>query len=162
MKKLLKYVALAIALIACACNDDDNPAPDPGFAVNYANIAGVWQLTEWNGEPVNDTRYCYMIITRKADEETGRRPMEVYQNLDSSKSRYLTSTYELTEDEDLGVVISGLYDHSSGFWNRDYIVGDLTAGSMVWTVTDDPADVSVYTRCEAVPEDILNGTRALE
>lgn len=160
---IFSYVALMLAVTLCACSDDDERVkPDANLPVNYASIAGIWQLATWNGAEMNDECYLYMIIDRKADDQSGRRAFQTYQNIDSSKSRHLTSTYELTDDEDRGVIISGMYDHSAGFWNSEYFITDLSGDTMTWTVTDDDSDRSVYIRCEAIPEDILNGTRALE
>lgn len=162
MKKFFEYVAILVLSVAflSACNDDE-PVPGPqDIPVNYANISGTWRLAEWNGEQMDDKRYLYMVIERRPDEETGLRKIELYQNIDSSKSRHLTGTYELEEDEDLGTIIRGIYDHSSGFWNNSYIINGLTDGQMVWTVEEDASDVSVYIRCQEIPEDILNGTRA--
>lgn len=160
-RPIIKSMVMAVALVFCACTDDNEPAPPATLPVNYANISGIWRLAEWNGEQMDDTRYLYMTIGRKADDQTGRRPLDIFQNIDSNKSRHLTSTYELILDEDLGIIIKGLYDHSSGFWNRDYIISGLSGDRMTWTVTDDSSDVSKYVRCDAIPEDILNGTRAL-
>ena len=49
-----------------------------------------------------------------------------------------------------------------GFWNNSYLISELEADRMVWTVLEDAEDVSVYVRCEKVPEDIMNGTRAIK
>lgn len=68
--------------------------------------------------------------------------------------------YTLEYDENEGNTITGLYDHASGFWNHIYRIDRFTEESMTWIVKDDLSDISVYTRCEAVPDDILNGTRA--
>lgn len=160
-KHILKLLFLGFSLAIGACSDDNDPVVPDALPVNYANIAGTWQLTEWNGEPMNDKRYCYMIIGRKADEQTGKRSLETYLNIDSDKSRHLTSTYELESDEELGVIIRGVYDYAGGFWNNSYIIKNMASDSMTWIVENDPSDVSVYTRCDVIPEDILNETRAL-
>lgn len=161
MRKILNYLLMAAILAFTACNDDDAPIQE-AIPVTYANIAGTWKLESWNDHPTSDDRYCYLVIERRADEENGRRPLTMYLNIDSDKSHRETSTYELTEDEELGgTIISGMYDFGAGFWTNSYLISELTADRMVWIVTDDPADVSVYVRCNEVPEDIQNGTRAL-
>lgn len=163
MKNRFNYVAMLLLglMFLSACSDkEETPAPQD-LPVNYANIAGTWRQTEWNGEQMNDQRYLYIVIERKPDDKTKRRSFEIYQNIDSNKSRHLTSTYELETDEDLGPIIRGIYDHSSGFWNSSYLITDLNEDTMTWTVEDDPSDVSVYKRCESIPEDILNGTRSV-
>lgn len=154
MKMFSKLIVLAFALCSFwACNDDDSKVslPEP---VTYAKVAGIWQLTQWNGEALNDSRYCYIVLGRS--EHT----IDMYQNFDSSKSRHITGTYSLKDDEDLGTLIEGVYDHGSGFWNNTYIISNITDKTMTWVVSTDPPDVTVYTRCASVPEDVLNGTRS--
>ena len=117
MKNILVYLMLAATFLLSACDKDEKMLEPSYLPVTYANIAGTWQLAEWNGVEMSEGRYCYLVIKRKADEETGKRALEIYTNIDSDKSHLLTSTYELEEDEDLGSIISGIYDHAAGFWN---------------------------------------------
>lgn len=166
MKNIFLYLLCAMALFVSSCSDDDKVQLPEYMPVTYANIAGVWQLAEWNGEALGEERYCYLVIGRKANDD-GYRVLDIYMNLDSNKSRHLTSVYELEDDEEMDdnpytAFISGMYDYSAGFWNNSYIISELTPDRMVWTVTDDAEDVSVYVRRDAVPEDILTGTRAAE
>ena len=37
-------------------------------------------------------------------------------------------------------------------WSHRYVVSELTAGRMVWTAEDDPAEVRVYSRMSAMPD----------
>lgn len=166
MKNIFVYLMLAMTFALSACSDDDEMAVSPYLPVTYANIAGTWQLTEWNGEELGEGRYCYLVINRKANDD-GNRTLEIYMNIDSDKSHHITSIYELKDDDEMDeepttAIISGMYDHSAGFWNNSYLVNQVDATRMVWTVTDDAEDVSVYVRCESIPEDILAGTRALK
>ncbi|WP_303207648.1 lipocalin family protein [Bacteroides oleiciplenus] len=162
MKNIVTYLMLVTAFLLSACSEEEMMSEPEYLPVNYANIAGTWKLSEWNGQEMGEERYCYLVIGRKADEDTGKRTLDIYMNMDSDKSRHLTSTYELEEDEDLGTIISGMYDHSAGFWNNSYLISELEYSRMVWTVSDDFEDVSVYVRCDEVPEDILSGTRAIK
>lgn len=167
MKNIFTTLLLAATCLLSACNDDDAPAVKEYLPVTYANIAGTWKLSEWNGEATTDDRYCYLVIERKANEETGNRALTMYTNIDSDKSRTITSVYELEDniemDEDPATaIIKGIYDHSAGFWNNDYLISEVDSDRMVWTVTEDADDISVYVRCEAVPEDIVAGTRAIK
>ena len=57
----------------------------------------------------------------------------------------------------LGAVIRGSYDYGAGDWAHRYIVTDFTETSMVWTAKDDRSDISVYERCDGIPEDITGG-----
>lgn len=167
MKKLFIYLMFSMTFALTACSDDDEITMPEYLPVTYANIAGTWQLKEWHSEELGEGRYCYLVINRKANDD-GNRTLEMYMNLDSDKSHRITSVYELSDDDEVmdedptNAIISGIYDHSAGFWNNSYLVNQVDANRMVWTVIDDAEDVSVYVRCESVPEDILAGTRALE
>lgn len=55
-------------------------------------------------------------------------------------------------------VSGGWYDYNAGLWASDYIVSEVSENSMTWT---SGSEVCIYTRCEAIPEDILSGTKAL-
>lgn len=166
MKNMFICWALMLTFFLSSCGNDDEVLVSEYMPVTYANIAGIWQLEEWNGEALGEGRYCYLVIDRKADDK-GYRALDIYMNIDSDKSRHLTSIYELEDDEEMDedpytAFISGMYDYSTGFWNNSYIISELESDRMVWTVSEDKEDVSVYVRCDAVPEDILAGTRTVE
>ena len=166
MNKIIFCTLFALTCLFSACSDDDEVLEPAYLPVTYANIAGTWQLKEWRGEELGEGRYCYLVINRKANEED-EHTLEMYMNIDSDKSRHITSIYELEDDEDMDeapttAYISGRYDYSAGFWNNDYLVSEVEPNRMVWTVVNETEDVSVYIRCDAVPEDILAGTRAIK
>ena len=49
--------------------------------------------------------------------------------------------------------IGGYYDYMDFMqWSHRYVVSELTAGRMVWTAEDDPAEVRVYSRMSAMPD----------
>lgn len=162
MKTVFRLMALLILLIGVtACSDDDEVKTEPTLEVNFANISGTWYLNEWNGTKLDDSRYFYITLNRKAVD--GKHTFEIYQNFDSAGSRHITGSYEIEYDEDLdSYVISGVYDYWMGDWNASYIVTELKAASMIWTIKGDTDDVSIYTRCSEVPADIVAGTRALQ
>ena len=60
-------------------------------------------------------------------------------------------------DEELGAIIYGNYDYSAGDWQHRYIVTDFSKTQMIWTAKDDRSDISVYERCDGIPEDITGG-----
>lgn len=153
MKKLLKLISVAMLLFAVSACESDKESTPGDLDVTYANISGTWKLTSWNGIEQTESPYMYLILDRK--EHT----FEMYHNMDSGKSQHTSGVYELTM-KDERVVVKGMYDFASGFWNHDYYVSGMTADQMTWTITDNANDVSVYTRCAAIPEDVLNGTRA--
>ena len=137
-----------------ACNDDDD-VKDAILEVNYKNLNGTWRLSEWNGKEMNEELYCYITFDRK--EHT----YIMYQNLNSMYSRKLTGSFLIEEKED-GFILSGTYDFGKGDWANKYIVTEMLDNSMKWIVKDNQEDISVYVRCEKVPDDILTRTRSLK
>ena len=57
----------------------------------------------------------------------------------------------------LGAIIYGNYDYSVGDWQHRYIVTDFSKTQMIWTAKDDRSDISVYERCDGIPEEITGG-----
>lgn len=155
MRKLFRLVLATMLLLAVAGCESNEDIGSHYLEPNYTNIAGIWRLSSWNGAEQTDSPYMYLVLDR------GERTIEIYQNLDSGKSRYITGTYRLNKDEDGNITIKGTYDHASGFWAHDYFVTEMSSEKMSWITTDNPNDVSVYMRCDEIPEDILSGTRAL-
>lgn len=150
MKNIFKIIAV-FAFIFCFSSCNDEVPQVLTLEVTPANIDGVWQLSEWNGAPLAEGTYCYVVFHRK------ERTFEMYQKFDSMYARYITGSFQIEKDPYIGYIISGVYDYSNGDWNNEYIVTDLLeSGSMVWTTLDDETDVSKYVRCESVPEEILD------
>lgn len=145
MKRFFKLAALVAVLVCGAC-DDDKEYVEPVLPVTPYNIDGTWRLSEWNGAAPQEGCYIYIEFVRQDMRFT------MYQNVDSHYARKRTGRYSITDED----VIWGVYDYGVGDWERRYKVTGLTADRMTWTVTDDPDDISVYTRCESIPEDILN------
>lgn len=149
MKKLLKLTAvLSVMLTVIACGKYDDTPAEPLLDVTANNISGTWKLTEWNGSSMDNGTYVYIEFTRRDQRFT------IYQNQDSFMARKIEGDYNITTDESLGAVIRGRYDYGNGDWRHRYIVRNLTASSMTWIAVDDSGDVSLYERCESVPEDI--------
>lgn len=82
MKRFLRFAALlsALALLG-ACDDDMYVTP---LEVTNNNIAGTWQLAEWNGAPLAEGSFVYIEFIRKDAKYV------MYQNLDSFGTRKLT------------------------------------------------------------------------
>ena len=154
MKTLFRIMAMFMLLVgASACGDDDDDAV-AFLEVNYANLNGTWQLAEWNGQPLAEGTYCYIVFNRKD------KTFEMYQKFDSMYARRITGKFTIEFDNYLGYIISGSYDYGQGKWNDSYIVTDLLpSGSMIWTVKDDNTDVSKYVRCDKVPSSVIEEAR---
>lgn len=161
MKHTLKTVFILSLFLFMSCSKDGTGDISAPVVINYAGIAGTWQLAEWQGRQLTEDRYCYLVIERTPDEETGTRALTMYQNIDSSKSRRIESFYTLTEDEHGNVYIGGYYAFGGGSWNASYLIQSLDETRMTWIVDGDESDVSVYTRCDSVPDDIVAGTKGL-
>lgn len=144
-------VMLAVGFVSCN-NESEEPVVYEN--VNYSTISGTWMLTEFNGKALEEGQYVYITFNRK--EHT----FEMYDNMGSMYSHKSTGTFEITEDDEIGYILTGEYDFSHDAC-KEYVVSEMTAETMKWTVKDDAEDVSVYTRCAEIPEDVLNGSRSL-
>lgn len=147
--KTALFIMFAVGFMAC---NKDNEEPVVYETVNYATINGTWMLTEFNGKALEEGQYVYITFNRK--EHT----FEMYDNMGSMYSHKSTGTFEITEDDELGYILTGEYDFSHDLWN-EYIVSEMTDETMKWTVKDNTEDVSIYTRCSEIPADILAGSR---
>lgn len=149
MKNIFKLMALFAFLFCLSSCEDDEPVI-PRLEVTPANLNGTWELSEWNGQPLAEGTYCYVIFNRK------EQAFEMYQKFDSMYARYITGEFSIEEDPYIGSIISGVYDYGNGDWNSKYIVTDLLeTGSMIWTDKDNENDVNKYIRCEKVPAEII-------
>ena len=157
LKKL--FTLLVIALFACgfaACSSDDEEPEERSLEVTPANLHGTWELAEWNGEPLAEGTYCYIVFNRKD------LTFEMYQKFDSMYGRHITGSFAIKNDPYQGYIISGSYDNGKGDWNQSYLVTRLLAsGSMIWTAKDDVTDISRYERCNEVPAEILKDCKDL-
>lgn len=147
--KTALFIMFAVGFMAC---NKDNEEPVVYETVNYATINGTWMLTEFNGKALEEGQYVYITFNRK--EHT----FEMYDNMGSMYSHKSTGTFEITEDDELGYILTGEYDFSHDLWN-EYIVSEMTDETMKWTVKDNAEDVSVYTRCAEIPAEVLAGSR---
>lgn len=161
MKHIMKLFTLLAALLLTtgfvSCSDDDEPQ-EQSLPVTPANLDGVWQMTEWNGQPMAEGTYCYVVFHRRDNT------MEMYDNLNSMYAHYTSGTFYVKQDPYLGYVINGTYDNGVGDWNQSYIVSQLyqSTGTMVWTAKDDASDVFRYTRVSEVPAEIKKEVSDLE
>ena len=149
MKRILIFAVLSLA-VALMSSCDDKVHINP-LEVTNNNIAGTWYLAEWNGAPLAEDSFVYIEFIRKDAEYV------MYQNLDSFSPRKRTGRFSIYTDNELGAIIRGDYDYGAGEWAHRYIVTDFTRESMVWTAKDDRSDISVYKRCDGIPEEVTGG-----
>ncbi|MGN0190396.1 MAG: hypothetical protein ACI39U_01950 [Candidatus Cryptobacteroides sp.] len=142
MKKIQSICLAAICVLALSsCSKDETPS---FLEVNRNNISGYWMLSTWNGKALEEGSYFQMNLVRNDGTFT------IVQNLDAfpDAPRQITGRYDLRNDDALGTIISGLYDHDSGYWSHEYVISSLTPTSMTWTAVDDRAFVQVFTRID--------------
>lgn len=155
MKTIFKITMFfALLLIATACSNNDEPVMgNLPLEATYTNVAGTWELTNWNGEPLAEGLYCYLELDRRSQS------FVIYDNMNSMYANKLTGTFTLAKDKKDETVdlISGKYDYDGGSWSNVYQIV-LFEGRMEWTVQGDATDVSIYERCNEIPEDIKKGT----
>ena len=90
-------------------------------------------------------------------ERRAPRPGQLRIHRVHPQRRKLTGRFAIETDEELGAIIYGNYDYSAGDWQHRYIVTDFSKTQMIWTAKDDRSDISVYERCDGIPEDITGG-----
>ena len=153
MKKIANLLMILSVALFAAC-DDPIETTEPTLKVTPYNLDGTWQLAEWNGAPLAEGSYVYLVLDRKSK-------FEMYQNTGSMYPMLYTGTYALEEDWRVGDIISGVYDYEQGKWN-EYVITDLYKESMTWTAKDDATDVQKFVRVGEVPGDIVEAVRRQE
>lgn len=154
----MKYVLNLIFCVALlgaftACNKENN-VEQTVITLTPADLDGTWYLKDLNGEPLDEGLYVYITFDRK------ERTFVMYENIASMYSHKTTGTFSIVQDEELGSIISGEYDYEQGVWN-EYVVKEMDGSSLSLCLKDNPEDISVYTRCEEVPAEIINGSRTV-
>lgn len=145
---ILAAVAAILSLGLDSCTKKE--LPEQEMEISPTNLAGTWQLAQWNGAPLPSSAFFYIVLERRD------RSFIIYQNIDSMLPRRITGTWNLETDPYLGSVISGTYDYGVGNWSNEYVISSLMpSGTVIWAVKGNPKDVTLYTRCDTVPSDIL-------
>ena len=143
MRKFLK-IALMVSFMALAfaCAKDE-PAV-PAMEVTPNNISGTWKLQEINGTPVADGLFMYLELIRRD------KKFAFHENISGSQTvvNHRTGRFDIFE----GDVITFLYDGSMSEYGKKYQITELTENKMVWVREDDKDEISVYVRCESIPE----------
>ncbi len=148
MKQLSIFMISLLCLGIISCSDDNDIAGPEKLEVTYTNIHGIWRLDEWNNEKM-DGRYCYIDFNRS--DQT----FVMYDNIGSMYARKQTGIFAIEGNMDDGYLLTGEYDYTHESW-RTYVVNELTDTNLTISVESNPADVSVYTRCEKIPEEIVS------
>ena len=145
MKNIKSILLAVLCLTVLSCNK--HKEEEAYLEVNRNNISGCWSRSSWNGKELAEGSYFYIELLRNDGSYTIVESLDAFPEAPSR----ITGRYALADDEVLGTVISGLYDHDSGYWAHDYVISQLTATSMVWTAVDDPSFVQLFVRCDSLP-----------
>lgn len=145
MKKILRIaLAAAVLVSAAACSKTEEDVVY--LQLTPFNINGIWQLSEWNGEPLADGSYAYIEFDRRDMQFTS------YSNIETSSPVIEPGTFGIYQEEN---AIWGYYEYDNQrWWTHKYVVSELTSDRMVWTAQDDPSEVRVYVRIDALPDGI--------
>lgn len=150
MKHFLRnfLIAAAAVSLAVSCDKNDASGAEEYLALNNFNIAGTWELVEWNGAPLAEGTYAYIELTRQGEFTS-------YTNIEATSvvTTVMTGTYDIDNEDDS---VGGYYDYMDyRQWAHRYVVSCLTGDSMTWTASDDASEVRVYARVDAVPDNIV-------
>lgn len=149
MNKLKSVSAILLfAVLAIGCQKESAEPKDKYLEVTPNNLAGQWQLVEFNGKPLIGGTYFYIDFVRKD------RKFTIWQNFDSISvnAHESTGTYNILTDVEYGAVIVGKYDHDASLWSHKYEINDLTSDSMTWVVVyEDDIHVQKFVRVDSVP-----------
>ena len=124
------FVLLAMAVCSVACTEEQPVVEYLDVTPN--NLAGTWELVEWNGAALVGESYFRIEFVRKDGKFT------IWQNFDSifNIAHKATGTYNIETDVEMGAILTGKYDYDGGLWAYKYDVNDLTSDSMTWVATD--------------------------
>ncbi len=156
-------ILIIIALAMASCDDKHTGYGGDEDVVVYAHVAGVWQLTHMENLPLDEDIYAYMVMERRAMEQSGEpnqvgwRAYQLYTNLESAYPRVSTGLYMLKTDDYDRVFIEGLWDNEFGYyWHSDYYYLSIDGDTMRWTDVNNPANNRIYIRVESVPDEIMD------
>lgn len=145
--KLIKSLIMMLVSVAFMLSCDKEDVVVKYMDVTPNNIAGEWELVEWNGSSLSEGTYFYIDLIRKDGEYI------IYQNFDSMGQLPHIATGRFSIETDIDSVISGNYDFDGGMWSHSYKITKLTENTMTWTAVDDPAFVQLFVRT-TIPAEI--------
>ena len=151
LKNILNVLATAWAVSFAVSCDKSGTETEEYLSLTYYNVAGTWELVEWNGEPLAEGTYAYIELTRQ-HEFTSCSNIRTT----SSVAEVLTGEFDIDNEDN---TVGGYYDYMDYMqWSHRYVVSELTSDRMVWTASDDPGEVRVYLRTDAIPEGLIPDT----
>ena len=141
MKTLFRIMTLFLTLFCFAGCDDDGGTGHIG-RYNPRSTRDL-KLVEWNRCPLQEGAVIATLHLSRKD-----KTYKMYDKFSKCYSNLKTGSLEIEKEKDLGYIISGNYDFGNGEWANSYIVTNLLATSMIWTIKDTPSDVQKFERCD--------------
>jgi hypothetical protein len=139
------FVLLVMVVCSVACTEEQPVVKYLDITPN--NLAGTWELVEWNGSALVGDSYFRIEFIRKDCKFT------IWQNFDSmgQMPHEVTGEYSINEKLSVGKYLSGMYDNGEGYWAHDYLVRNLTETSMTMVALDDETFVQKFVRVNPLP-----------
>ncbi len=158
MKKLFRIFAISIlALSFAGCDDQSEEQGVEQLTINYRNMRGTWQLSQFEGAAIEGDAYFYITFSLDDDD---LQHFDSYTNFDSAFASKSEGEYTIEEDDSFQSIITGVFDNQFlEPWSGEYIITSFTAEDMEW-VDSESGERREYIRVDEVPADILAGTRA--
>lgn len=149
MKQFLHPLGIVFAvccIVLTSCSKNEEEPTEPELLVTNINLAGNWQLVEWDGKPLDADAYFFITFERRELKFT------IHSRLETMYDHTLTGKYVLTTDKDTGVTtLSGFYDYDAGAWANEYVVSKLTETQLLLTSSKEPASTRRYVKVETLP-----------
>lgn len=140
-KYIFAIFATAIAVLHTGCTKNSVET------VADRSVVGNWHLSSWDGESQTD-----FDVYMELNEDTS---FNLYQKVETSTYKRYSGTFSADNG-----VLSGTY--SDGIqWGSSYSY-EVSADGETLTMTSDSGNgiVSVYTRIDLIPEDVINSPQS--
>ena len=155
MKRIISIAIAALAITSSLCSCKKQEMPEVEYLpVTFNNISSNLTLVRYSckheteDKPVSQApiQGTFLNVTFYRNDQT----FEITTNLDSSDLVPHTSngTFNIVTDDAIGSIIKGKYDHGGEMWSHDYVITDLTATTMTWTVLDNAFYIQNFQRTE--------------
>ena len=129
-KKITNAILLAAVTLFATVSCEKAPVVvSDELEVNANNISGQWELVSMNGNQILEGSSLHMEFIRNDKKFVIEDGMEGF----AAAPKISTGRFDFEENDALGVILIGIYDHDNGFWNDKYIVSSLTKDTLTLT-----------------------------
>lgn len=145
MRQIQLTLLFAAIMLFMGCEKPvNNTLPEPSIAVTYKSIAGAWELTEWNNEPLIEGTYLYVAFDSKEHR------FEMWDNIGSMYTQHKSGSYTISQNDEGEYILTGQYDNGVGDWANEYGVTLLQGGEeMTWRNGE---ELMLFSHIDSVPD----------